>query len=85
MGNMRRVEITHTLAAASRANLASAAIALLLVPARVLARIDGDIGDILSSSPIVEQAAHSRDGRLLYYTAYTAESDIWLLDISQNQ
>ena len=27
----------------------------------------------------------SRDGRLLYYTAYTAESDIWLLDISQNQ
>lgn len=27
----------------------------------------------------------SRDGRLLYYTAYSAESDIWLLDISQNK
>ncbi len=26
----------------------------------------------------------SRDGRLLYYSAYSAESDIWLLDISEN-
>ena len=27
----------------------------------------------------------SRDGRLLYFTAYSAESDIWLLDLSPNQ
>lgn len=26
----------------------------------------------------------SRDGRLLYYTAQTSESDIWLLDLPQN-
>ncbi len=27
----------------------------------------------------------NRDGKLLYYSAHTSESDIWLLDISQNQ
>ena len=27
----------------------------------------------------------SRDGNLLYYAAYSAESDIWLLDLTQNQ
>ncbi len=27
----------------------------------------------------------NRDGKLLYYSAQTSESDIWLLDISQNQ
>jgi len=27
----------------------------------------------------------NRTNPLLYYTAHTAESDIWLLDLSQNQ
>ena len=43
-------------------------------------------GELVSSpteqlrSPFV-----SRDGRLLYYAAHSSESDIWLLDILQNQ
>lgn len=27
----------------------------------------------------------SRDGRLIYYTLFSSESDIWLLDNSQSQ
>jgi WD40 repeat protein len=27
----------------------------------------------------------SHDGKLIYYTLYSSESDIWLLDFSQNQ
>jgi serine/threonine protein kinase len=41
----------------------------------------------LVSSPTEELRSPfvSRDGRLLYYAAHTSESDIWLLDVSNNQ
>ncbi len=32
----------------------------------------------------IQDVGISRDGRLIYYTLYTSESDIWLLDHSDN-
>jgi Tol biopolymer transport system component len=41
--------------------------------------------EILSRHPEnIGSAFISRDGRLLYYTVHLSESNIWLLDISQN-
>jgi serine/threonine protein kinase/sugar lactone lactonase YvrE len=42
--------------------------------------------ELLTNQTTLPRSAFvSRDGRLLYFTAYTYESDIWLLDLSQNQ
>ncbi len=44
------------------------------------------IGELVSSPPTQLRSPFvSRDGRLLYYSAHTSESDVWLLDNSQNQ
>ncbi len=43
------------------------------------------IGELVSDSKEhLRDPFVSRDGKLLYYTATTSESDIWLLDLSQN-
>ncbi|MCY7374548.1 MAG: serine/threonine-protein kinase, partial [Pyrinomonadaceae bacterium] len=43
------------------------------------------IKEIFSHLPeIINSSFVSRDGRLLYYTAHSSESDIWLLDVSQS-
>ena len=41
--------------------------------------------EVLSRTPEIIRAAFvSRDARLLYYTVHLSESNIWLLDVSQN-
>lgn len=45
----------------------------------------GTITELLSSATVIPRSPFvSRDGKLLYYTAHTYESNIWLLDLSQN-
>jgi Tol biopolymer transport system component len=38
-----------------------------------------------NSSVVIRSPFVSRDGKLLYYTAANLESDIWLLDLSEEK